>query len=263
MTSYSSQGHLMKIIFFIFLLFSLQVQAQFIKVDATGAKLADDAKEWSCVYDESTNLLWENKTEANKKYTYNWYSPSDYYGLESKGDCQFQGKCDTDKYVKYMQGLCGVNDWRLPDKKDLESLVVCPLGKSQSWVNNYECNSYQTDGLKIKVNATYFPNMSYSYWSNDVYEEITSSAYYVNFYTGGTDRDIKSTPMSVMLVRSGYTPTVKEELHYPTWDSATHTLTIPKFDASAPVSSAKLRFDFANGTFEILESKEPVASGKK
>ncbi|MBT7307336.1 MAG: hypothetical protein HN842_03915 [Gammaproteobacteria bacterium] len=52
------------------------VQAAYIKVDVNGNELADSATEWSCVYDDVTQLLWEKKTDDegihDKDNTYRW-----------------------------------------------------------------------------------------------------------------------------------------------------------------------------------------------
>lgn len=185
---------------------AFNASADLYKVSNDGKMIAKNSPEWSCVYDSTRHLLWENKTKANVNYSYSWYNPTDSEpGYESKGKCGNPGSCDTQKYIKDVNGnqLCGYSDWRLPTTKELEYLVVCPKTKSGSWVENYKCIDYRTDGLDPQINSEYFPNTgNYSYWSSETYLELTRSAWFVNFYTGESDRNSKFDLNSVRLVRT-------------------------------------------------------------
>lgn len=99
----------------------------FTKIGSKGERLAITAKQWSCVLDNHTGLLWEAKTadaglhDYNNRYT--WYNPDttingNNVGLENDGK-------NTLVYVQTVnqQALCGYKDWRLPTQEQLQSIV--------------------------------------------------------------------------------------------------------------------------------------------
>jgi hypothetical protein len=49
---------------------------RFIKMDASGRQLSDDADNWACVYDSKTRLLWENNIGMSHELRYRWSEPS-------------------------------------------------------------------------------------------------------------------------------------------------------------------------------------------
>lgn len=64
----------------------------------------------------------------NRLHTYSWYSESKsnnggFNGYKNQGRCPLN--CDTQAYVNALQGrqLCGMNNWRLPQREELRSLV--------------------------------------------------------------------------------------------------------------------------------------------
>jgi hypothetical protein len=80
----------------------------------------------------------------------------------------------------------GHNDWRLPNVKELESVL-------------------KIDAANPAIDATAFPNtITQSYWSSTPYTPNPARAWYVNFYYGNTDAyDQSGNILFVRLVRSG------------------------------------------------------------
>ena len=105
----------------------------FTKLDANGNALPATATNHSCVQDNITGLMWEVKTAdgglRDKGWTYTWYSSIIPNGapnnVPSGGTCQTAGRCDTEKFVADVNtaGLCGHNDWRLPNPQELAGIV--------------------------------------------------------------------------------------------------------------------------------------------
>ena len=63
-------------LFLISLCFSALASAQLIKISTVGDSLADSAKQWDCVLDNETNLMWEVKRNGkglqDRQNTYTW-----------------------------------------------------------------------------------------------------------------------------------------------------------------------------------------------
>ncbi len=105
----------------------------FTKLDMEGNALPATDLEWHCVKDNVTGLIWENKNaDANLQYhaaKYTWYTPAAGSGNESSkslDECDENG-CDTNAYINTInaltQPLCGINQWRLPARNELLSIV--------------------------------------------------------------------------------------------------------------------------------------------
>jgi hypothetical protein len=169
----------------------------FTKLDANGNPLAPSAATWSCVRDNVTGLIWEVKTDdsglRDKDWTYSWYNPDATTNGGGAGtadggnNCFNTARCDTQKYVADVnaQGLCGAQDWRLPDPRELLSIV-------------------SNDRMYPAIDTTYFPNTVASWvWSASPYADYPNYAWSVYFYGGSVYYSNKNDAGSVRLVRGG------------------------------------------------------------
>ncbi|WP_157496999.1 DUF1566 domain-containing protein [Hahella ganghwensis] len=173
---------------------------RFYKVNYDGELLEPNADFWSCVYDSSTGLLWEVKRDdggwQDRENTYSWYfsigegsigegpigersmgaGPMEeepmkekpmIEGVQDQGDC-YGTRCDTDGYVEEMrlEGLCGTEDWRLPEAHELRLL-------------DHPVNYYPD------IDTRYFSQtMSGRYWTRTEVPERPSLAWSVDFHNG-------------------------------------------------------------------------------
>ncbi|MBZ2189930.1 DUF1566 domain-containing protein [Alcanivorax sp. JB21] len=123
----------------------------------------DGPNDWACTRDNVTGLIWEVKLDdagqlRHGGHTYTWYNtdPDTNGGDAGRldgGTCAGSA-CDTQAYVAAINalnegnGLCGVRDWRLPDRVALQSVVH--YGRSSG----------------PALDTEYFPNMMVNqYWS--------------------------------------------------------------------------------------------------
>ena len=160
----------------------------FTKINATGQSLPASATDWSCVKDNHTGLMWEVKTDdgglRDKDNTYRWYNTDT---NTNGGAVGFDdGGNNTQAFAQAVntQTLCGHNNWRLPSKKELLSIV------------NYS-KSYSA------IDGAYFPNtQSGEYWSSSPDAHDSYRAWGVFFNRGQDSGDHKSNTLFVRLVRA-------------------------------------------------------------
>lgn len=128
----------------------------------TGTSFSDNGD--GTVTDNVTGLIWEQKTVDNKDTTYTWVDAGSY--------------CENLSLGSY-------SDWRLPDVKELQTIV--DYGK-----------------YKPAIDETYFPNTASSgYWSSTTYAGNSDSAWGVGFYGGHVLAYGKSGNSYVHCVRGG------------------------------------------------------------
>ena len=172
----------------------------FTKISNSGNALASNAllgtgpNDWACTYDNVTGLMWEVKTSSGLRsmnHTYSWYSSDSAtnggsFGTASGGTCASSGRCDTEKFVQDVNiaGLCGRNDWRMPNIGEIEGIV-------------------SFGGSAPLIDQTYFPNTpAASFWSSSPYAD-NFGAWSVLFDIGFVDFDGRNNPGRVFVVRGG------------------------------------------------------------
>ena len=166
---------------------------------APTAILGGNPADWACTLDNVTGLTWEVKTPGAAKAelrsmnsTYSWYNSNAATnggdaGTAGGGTCLTAGTCDTEKFVAAVNAmaLCGYTDWRMPSKRELETLVYA--GK-----------------LSPTIDTTYFPNTPASFfWSGSSFANGPTRAWAIDFLGGYSSYDTKLDAHLVQLVRGG------------------------------------------------------------
>ncbi|MBK9443648.1 MAG: DUF1566 domain-containing protein [Comamonadaceae bacterium] len=125
-----------------------------------------------CVKDNVTNLIWEVKTASPLKdlqdytYTYAWGS-----SIADTATCDASmSSCNTDVFITALNAanLCGetANDWRLPTRRELLSIV----------------HNGRTNAPAIDVN--YFPVTPFFCWTSDTFADFRIT-FGSSFFNGG------------------------------------------------------------------------------
>ena len=190
------------------------------KIANSGSVLDDTAtqgegeNDWACTKDNKTGLIWEVKTTDKGLHEvssiYSWYEPSAAQnkgnaGKPNSGVC-YGSRCDTYAYKNAVnaQKLCGAENWRLPTRNELISLIYCSDDKYTALgdkLTGYIC----TNGRLVispTINATYFPNIPQDYlvWTSTPDTKSNSFVFIVNFNLGYLDDYGKTFSNHVFLV---------------------------------------------------------------
>lgn len=155
------------------------------------------------ITDTKTGLAWEKKSDDgtihDKDNTYSWSGAS--YGstnvLDGTAATTFLAALNAGA------GFAGHTDWRLPNRKELESLANLEarnLATFPAFNTNCGANSSGNPGCTVTTCSCTVPGF---YWSSSTYAGGPQSAWYVNFYDGNTDADVKYHTDYVRAVRGG------------------------------------------------------------
>jgi hypothetical protein len=183
------------------------IPTTYTKIANSGSVLDDAAiqgvgdNDWACTKDNKTGLTWEVKTTDGGLHDvnsiYSWYEPnaaqnSGNAGKKNGGYCR-ESRCDTYAYKNAVNAkkLCGAENWRLPTRNELMSLVYCSDTKYNvlgDKLTGYVC----TNGTSVDaptINATYFPNIlkDYQVWTSTQDTKSNSYALTVYFSIGYVD----------------------------------------------------------------------------
>jgi hypothetical protein len=136
--------------------------------------------------------MWEVKQAAdsegigNRNNTFSWYDENQLdYSTPDGGQCNFAGPCDSQAYIERVNqsNLCGFNNWRLPDKLELQGLV--DYGSAQP-----------------SVDRNFFPHAGIDfYWTSTVDTDDPGSVWSVGFNFGRVAGGSSAATRALRLVR--------------------------------------------------------------
>lgn len=178
----------------------------FHKVGDKGQKLSTESTEWNCINDETSSLMWEVKHNNSEKDDlhyigdkFTWYNSDpksndgnigdwNRHGAYCKGYSENKPRtyCHIEQFASRVNkvGLCGHNDWRVPTRSELTSIIH--FGKNQP-----------------AIDSDYFPNsLNNFYWTWNPVAERPIEAWAINFEFGFTSPLRKTDLRPVRLVRS-------------------------------------------------------------
>ncbi len=115
---------------------------------------------------------------------------------------QWEPALGAAKVVNYQGGYAGYQDWRVPSREELRSLVYCSSGAPEIWNNTGK--SCQGDYSRPTIDTTAFPNTPASdFWSASPNASNADYAWNVGFYNGNGSWYDRSLAGRVRPVRAG------------------------------------------------------------
>ncbi len=174
------------------------VQRSFVKLNALGQSLPDNASIWSMVRDTVTDLVWEvkdskdgsadygNPHDADNRYT--WYEDN---ASRNGGDPGMPGEgTDTSDFIEALnsRSFGGYSDWRLPGAKELIWLL-----------------DRGADGPPY-ISSFYFPNTADEYFTATTDPSGSSRCATVTLKIGMMNYPGKTQSYAAMAVRGASSP---------------------------------------------------------
>jgi hypothetical protein len=157
------------------------------------------------ITDTKTGLMWEKKSDDgtihDKDNAYTWSGAS--YGttnvLDGTVAATFLAALNAGG------GFAGHTDWRLPNRKELESLMNLEIaspapGTFPAFNTGCGVNSSGNPGCSVTTCSCTVPGV---YWSSSTYTGGPQNAWYVDFNGGNTVANIKGASLYVRAVRGG------------------------------------------------------------
>lgn len=148
-----------------------------------------------CVKDNITGLTWEGKTPTGIRAGSNGYTNYDNTaaaqfwtgsGYRNPTQAEMDAPTNTVGYKNAVNAsaLCGYTDWRMPTRDELQNLV-----------------DYSVAYPGPAIDANWFPDTSYAYWTSSPYAGNTEDAWVVNFGYGVVGVDLRHGNFQLRLVR--------------------------------------------------------------
>lgn len=183
---------------------------EYVKFNAAGEALPVSARTWQCVLDVVTGLYWEVKSSPDGNYgngglhdgddIYTWYNSNITENGGAVGDwnarlnqcAEYTEKqpmtyCNIEEFVRRVNeaGLCGFDDWRVPSRPQLETLVH--FGRTRP-----------------AIAVDFFPHTKNEfYWSRTATAGFKEMAWGVSFQFGYAAPLQRNNSRPVRLVRNG------------------------------------------------------------
>lgn len=182
----------------------------FTRLDNNGDIIDNPSFEFTCVRDNTTGLIWQTKTtgdtssSAYVEQIFTWYSEEDNGNFEgslneASTSCNVSsGQCNTQAYLDQInaQGMCGFYDWRLPNIREMQSIVH--YGKTSTPLVDTEFFPYW--GTASNNTLWYWTSQSSA---DGVSNDIAYNAWAVDMNSGNDGFLDKTTERKVILVRAG------------------------------------------------------------
>lgn len=146
------------------------------------------------ITDVETNLQWLRFSLGQE------WKNSDCVGEAKK--YTWQKALDAAEKLNRQGGYAGHCDWRVPTKKELQTLIYSSIGLPKTW--NKTGNSCQGDYERLTIFQPAFPNTPvFCFWSSSAYAYFGAEAWIVDFSDGSVVAYNKSGGFRVRLVRGG------------------------------------------------------------